>query len=379
MTSSRLSSRLLVILAALVTLVGPSSADPGLSAAEVRDRVLCARVVSSPCALLAAVEQAIASGRLALDAAFELDEADVLSIHVTTVGSAGEVTDFERLTGWVNEECWAPWRKPLTDSLDVARAARCQTLLAQTQTTLGHVLAQLACAQRPAKGSLPGVPLSIRPSLVAGKPYFAGRASIEGAPWEVSQDFASGHVLELRPPEYVRAREEAARRWLGKRLPELDVQGARWLNVEVPPTLAGWKGSPVLVVLTNYNCELECGPGPGVVSAWARRYGPLGLKVLTLYRDKVSWKQEIALEGLPEHVRKSKTTHPVMLDVLDRYIEALQPGPAGYPMVFLLDREGVVAWEAATDRADFQERCEDALRAGLAASQQPPGPQVPGR
>ncbi len=346
---------------------------------EARERALCARVVSSPCMLAAAVEQASARGRIALDATFELDEADVLSIHVTTVGPAGEATDYERLTGRVNEECWAPWRKPLIDSVDVARAARGQTLLAQTQTTLGHALVQLASAQRPAKGSLSGVPLSIRPSLVAGKPTFVGRASIEGAPWEVTQDFASGRALELRPPEYVKAQEEAARRWLGRRLPELDVQGARWLNVEVQPTLKGWKGHPVLVVLTNYNCELECGPGPAVVSAWERRYGPLGLKVLTIYRDKVSWKQEVALEGLPEHVRTSKTEHPVMLDVLDRYIEALEPGPTGYPMVFLLDREGLVAWESGTDRLDFPERCEGALRSAFAATPRPPGPQASGR
>jgi hypothetical protein len=210
----------------------------------------------------------------------------------------------------------------------------------------------------------------------------SGLVAIEGIPWAVSHDATMG-IVYAGPPAYVLAREAEARKRLGKPLPELTVAGGRWMNAETPPTLAGWKGAPVLVLVTNFACEMECGPAAATVSKWARVYGKRGLHVVTVYREREEWNPHVTLEDAIAKVKQAKTVHPVLIDPDDHYIEGLEPGPVGYPVAYVVGSDGLVAWEGVTSLLTFESACEQAIEAALTATkgaaEQSPGLPAAGR
>jgi hypothetical protein len=73
---------------------------------------------------------------------------------------------------------------------------------------------------------------------------------VDGLPW-TTLHAADGRVESLLRPAYLEEREEAAKRWKGRPLPEVDLEHAAWLNVDSPPRLADLRGSFVLVALTD--------------------------------------------------------------------------------------------------------------------------------
>lgn len=64
--------------------------------------------------------------------------------------------------------------------------------------------------------------------------------------------------------------------------------------------------------------------------------------------------------------------HPVLLDHGCQYSKRLKPGPAVYPVLYVIGRDGRVAWEGGVDQADFASACEAALLAALAVGESPP-------
>ncbi len=64
--------------------------------------------------------------------------------------------------------------------------------------------------------------------------------------------------------------------------------------------------------------------------------------------------------------------HPVLLDHTRQYMKRLKPGPALYPAVYIVGRDGLVAWEGSVDQAEFVGACQAALEAALSAGETPP-------
>jgi hypothetical protein len=264
----------------------------------------------------------------------------------------------------------------LTEPAQVAEAARRQGLLAQSEISLERALAAVSRPTRSGERNVVPVPLLVRPRLLERRPVFETVATIsdsEGVPWTGFQDLLTGSVLGGGgPPAYVKAREAEARKRVGKPLPALTVPGGRWLNVEGLPPMAGWRGEPALVLITNFACEMECGPSAETVSKWARVYGKRGLRVLTIYREREEWNPHVTLEDAIAKVKQAKTVHPVLLDPEDRFLAALEPGPVGYPVAYVVGRDGLVAWESGTSLLTFESACERAIEAALAAQERLP-------
>jgi hypothetical protein len=340
---------------------------------EARDRALCARAAASPATLLQAVERVSAEGRSPLAADFLLD-GDVLRLRVVTAGDLSLSHDFREFGGPVTASGWTPVERSLREPVEVAQAARWQVLLAQIELTLARGIASSSAVRTPAGKTVGAAPLSIRPARVSRKAVFEGLVGIDDVPWSVTHDATTG-VVSADPPGYVLAREAEARKRVGKALPELTVEGGRWLNVETPPTLTGWHGEPALVLLTNFACEMECGPSAATVSKWARVYGKRGLHVVTIYREREEWNPHVTLEEAITKVKQAKAGHPVLIDPDDRYIAGLEPGPIGYPVAYVVGRDGLVAWEGDTSRLSFESACVKAIEAVLAPV---PGGAAPG-
>jgi hypothetical protein len=333
------------------------------------DRALCERAAASPVTLADALARETRGGRVALAAAFQLRGTELLLV-VSSAGAAGEASDFVEAVGPVTDAGWTPTRRVLAEPGEVAEAARRQALLALADRPLAASLARVA---GPASDVPSPAPLRAHPRLLARRPVVETVVAKDGVPWTGAVDLLSGAVRASEPPAYVAARERAARTRVGKPLPALVVPGGRWLNVAGLPPMAGWAGEPVLVLITNEACERECGPAPETVSRWARVHGARGLHVVTVYREPAEGSSGDALADAAARVRRAKTLHPVLLDPEDRYLAALAPGPIGYPIAYVVGRDGLVAWEGVTSRLAFAAECERAIAAALAAGDASPG------
>ncbi len=369
---------LLTLLATAVVASLPMSRTPAAcadDAQEGRDRALCERVLASPVALGAAVERAAAGGRVALAAAFTLDDAQRLALAVTTVGPAADADDFDVVSGPVLADRRDATRRPLAERAEVAAAARAQTLLAMGERTIAQTLEKTETLVRSAHPKTPSAVIAVRPTAIERRPWLVGEVARQSVPfstvWSLFKDVNDGAIVSSEPPSYVKEREAAARRRVGKPLPELSVEGGRWLNTSTPPTVAKRDGRLLLVLLTNRLCEMECGPKPEVVARWHSTYGPKGLDVVTIYRDLAAWKPGTTIEEMTALVRANGLRHPVLLDWEDAYIRSLEPGPIGYPVLYLVGADGVVRWEgdsSAAPESEFAARCEAAIRATLASA-----------
>lgn len=379
---------MLVILTLAGLSLGSIAARPAAAAppsapdlAEARDRALCARASASPLGLAKSVEQVSVEGRTPLAAWFALD-GDQLTATVVTAGDLAASHDYREFAGPVSPAAWVPVERALREPAEVAQAARWQLLLFQIDLTLARGLLSSSTVRRGAGATMGALPLSLRPALLQRRPMFEGQVAVDGTPWSVSHNATTG-IVYAGPPAYVLAREAEARKRVGRALPELTVAGGRWLNVETPPTLAGWKGEPVLALLTNFNCEMECGPAAATVSKWARVYGSRGLRVVTIYREREEWNPHVTLEDAIARVKQAKTVHPVLIDPDDQFIEGLEPGPIGYPVAYVVGADGLVAWEGVTSLLTFESACkqaiEDALTAAKGAPAQGAGLPAPGR
>jgi hypothetical protein len=100
------------------------------------------------------------------------------------------------------------------------------------------------------------------------------------------------------------------------------------------------------------------------LARWHEKYGSLGLKIVTVYRSPPT--AERSLEEMSLLVKERGTYHPVLLDPKDELLRALEPGPIGYPVAYLVGRDGLVVWEHATTSPDFAKHAEEAIEAELA-------------
>lgn len=219
----------------------------GAESEEEADRRLCALVAESPVALEAAVREVAALGRRVLGARF-LAGAAGLELEVLAFDPEGPGA-FERLRGPVEATGWRREVQAPPPPADLVRAARFEALLGLSAIAVDEALRRALAARDP-EGRRAVRLVAFEPRREGESVRMACTVVVEGLPWTTWHG-ADGGLQELRPPPYVAARAEAARRWKGKELPEVDFAQGEWINVDEPVRLARWRGSHVLVALTD--------------------------------------------------------------------------------------------------------------------------------
>lgn len=224
-----------------------AEAEAEAEAQEEADRRLCRLVAESPVALEDAVRELAASGRKVVAARF-LAGVEGLTFEVLAA-APGEGVGFERLHGPVGMDGWRRQVEAPPPPADLARAARFEALLSVSGIPVDEACRRALSARDPA-GRRPVRLVAVEPREEAGAVRIACTVVLGDLPWTTLHG-AQGVLQGLRPPAYVEAREEAARRWKGKELPEVDLEHGVWINVDGPVRLADLRGSPVLVALTD--------------------------------------------------------------------------------------------------------------------------------
>lgn len=138
--------------------------------------------------------------------------------------------------------------------------------------------------------------------------------------------------------------------FLGKEPPE--VSAPAWVNADVPPSLAGLRGRPVLLVFWGLRCQVcHCRPVIRSCAGLHRTYARQGLAILALHMHRVP-DEEVEAFALLNDLR-----FPVGNG---GYYTAY--GLAQVPYLYLVDNEGRVAWEGAEPGGDLSKKIRACLR-----------------
>lgn len=211
---------------------------------EGRDRTFVEAILAQPRTLEAALAET-PEDAVAVAAAYHVEDDGRVRIEVLERARTDEHTYRVRVVGPAAGESE-------THSLDapdaVARAATAGTLFSQADATLEEV-GRKALRARDGDRRASRV-LAIEPEATEDGVGFRCTVLVEGLPW-TTHHRASGQLLRLERPPYLKEREDAAKRWVGRRLPDVDVEGGVWVNIERSPSLSDWRGSWVLLLLTD--------------------------------------------------------------------------------------------------------------------------------
>ncbi len=226
----------LVLLASLTPAAAEEPAEPDLATA----------IAESPLELWEAVTRGGARNGATLRAGFALDTNGRLVLRMLVRTVKDEAERFEEWRGPLYDQVWAPRRRVLADGEEIANARRLDDLVRKSKRTLSTAVTSSRGVQREDE-SWPGVPVSIEPTLRDGEVRTEAIVIIDSRYYRVTQILDSGIILSTKPAEEpVRIEADPPRT-----LPELTVPDGIWVNAGEPPTLASWKGSPILVAVAD--------------------------------------------------------------------------------------------------------------------------------
>ena len=231
----------------VVTLVLPLAAVWAEEPQEVdADETLRRAVAACATDLVDAMSLAYGSGRHPLEAGFVMDTSDRLLLRALVRVKTKDRTSYEAWTGPVHDGGWIPLRRVLEDEAAVARARRLAARLdvdpQAFRNALGAALRTEEHPERPAD-----VVLSATLVARGDESVVRLRVGADGRVRALTFDVATSKLAEVALGEAPKRVPPEARS-----LPELEVPDGTWFNTEGrTPTLAGWRGSPVLVLVTD--------------------------------------------------------------------------------------------------------------------------------
>ncbi len=238
---------LLVVAVAVSAAHGEDSAPAEVvrSAPERADMELCQAVVAAPVTLAEAVARVSRTPEHALAAEFSRGADGHLVLTVWTQKGRTLDAEFFAYTGALTTSGWDLAKKPVGVSQGLVKVARWATFMEERENKLEEVLDRTLKARHHDKREAVAA-ISVEPALEG----FETRVVVDGLPWGVEHN-KSGRIVRMKRPPYLEEREEAARRWVGRQLPELDVEKAEWLNTKEPPRLSALTGRVVLLLVTD--------------------------------------------------------------------------------------------------------------------------------
>ena len=215
--------------------------DPEKSPAK---DALLAAALECPLTLAEAMASAYGADRRPVRAELVLDTEDRLLMRATVRIAKQDDASFEAWVGLVHAAGWMPHKRAITEEHQIAEAAREWALLEADPNLLRKALKGAVRTEErlgPAE-----VALSIAPVERDGKTTISLRIGVNDRVRGLRFDpQTSIYALENPTAAPERVSYEAPT------LPALDVADGTWFNVEEPPTLRGWLGSPSLVVVTD--------------------------------------------------------------------------------------------------------------------------------
>ncbi len=233
---------LAVLLVGVFLSMSPArAAEPEAGATE--DPLLQA-VLACPLSLREATISAFHADRRLIAAEFVLGTDERLLLRATVRVSEGEASVYESWLGLVHAAGWVPSRRTLEEGAELDEARRQWARVARDPQLLSRALAgAVRTDERPGPAD---VALSIATTEECGEPLVALRIGVDGRLRGLTFD-PDSETYRLTAPTPIpdRVSHEAAA------LPSLDVVDGTWFNVEEAPTLDAWRGSPVLVVITD--------------------------------------------------------------------------------------------------------------------------------
>lgn len=221
---------------------------PRVHAGEVEEvsggDALVRAVQASPLSLGEAMQIAYGGDRQPISAAFLLDASDQLLLRAILRVVDGAETAFEEWVGPVHAAGWIPHRRALEGPSALARAERRWRGAKDNPQLMRRAVKGAVGAQEPPAAT--DVALAVQIELHAGEARALLRVGKNGMVRGLVFDPEAATYSRVDPgPSPERAAFEAPS------LPPLDVADAVWFNVEGEPTLEAWRGSPVLVVITD--------------------------------------------------------------------------------------------------------------------------------
>lgn len=250
-TRQHVPGRIAVALLAVAFAASPAHAEDAApaeverSAQERADMELCQAVLDAPITLAEAVARVSRKDEQALAAEFARGADGQLLLTVWTQKGTTLDAEFFAYTSEATTSGWDPARRPVGISQGLVKVARWATLSEDRETNLGEVLSRTLKARHHDKREAVAA-ISAEPSADG----FNTRVVVDGLPWGVEHN-QGGRVVRMTRPPYLEEREEAARRWVGRQLPELDVEKAEWLHTQETPRLGGLAGRVVLLHVTD--------------------------------------------------------------------------------------------------------------------------------
>jgi thiol-disulfide isomerase/thioredoxin len=112
-----------------------------------------------------------------------------------------------------------------------------------------------------------------------------------------------------------------------------------WLNSD-PLTIAGLKGSVVLVQFWTFSC-INCQRTLPYVTQWHRDYAAQGLTVIGVHTPEFAFERDV--DNITEALQKHQITYPVPVDNAFETWRAYQN--RYWPHLYLADRQGVLRYD----------------------------------
>lgn len=109
-----------------------------------------------------------------------------------------------------------------------------------------------------------------------------------------------------------------------------------WINGG-PVTNAQLAGAPVLVHFWAVGCHV-CEHQLPTVAQWARRFGPLGLKLVGVHVPVEGTPDDLTHEGIAREAERIGLTHPIAIDSAGRIADAFEVRST--PSYFVFDATG---------------------------------------
>jgi hypothetical protein len=140
---------------------------------------------------------------------------------------------------------------------------------------------------------------------------------------------------------------------------------AQWLRSQDPLPLAALRGKVVWLEFSFLRCGGCRNMTPQLVE-WHNKYSPDGLVIIDVYNGPADRQFDVGIKTVDKHLQREKVPYAVMYDHDGSFCATY--GVIGYPVGYLIGRNGRVVWEDAPH--GNQSRVERKIRQALAVKMQ---------